>query len=161
MRIIDKTQRRIHRTLLFLMAAVAVLAVAGWTERERNADEEYTVYSAYLPEGLLNYLALLGWGIADDHDVFSLDEMVAAFDVKDVNSNPARFDQKKADALNAEHIRLLSEADFTARLHDYFAVHGHGNSRGHTTMCSKSGRHDAICRPEPTKRAISRSWHSA
>ena len=61
----------------------------------------------FIPEGLLNYLALLGWGIADDHDLFSLDEMVAAFDVKDVNSNPARFDQKKADAINAEHIRLL------------------------------------------------------
>ena len=76
----------------------------------------------FIPEGLLNYLALLGWGIADDHDVFSLDEMVAAFDVKDVNSNPARFDQKKADALNAEHIRLLDEADFAARLRDYFAV---------------------------------------
>ena len=66
----------------------------------------------FIPEGLLNYLALLGWGIADDHDVFSLDEMVAAFDVADVNSNPARFDQKKADAINAEHIRLLAADDF-------------------------------------------------
>ncbi|MGV9797038.1 glutamate--tRNA ligase [Mycobacterium sp. NPDC003449] len=79
----------------------------------------------FLPEGLLNYLALLGWGIADDHDVFGLDEMVAAFDVRNVNSNPARFDQKKADAINAEHIRLLSAADFTARLRDYFTAHGH------------------------------------
>ena len=75
----------------------------------------------FIPEGLLNYLALLGWGIADDHDVFSLDEMVAAFDVADVNSNPARFDQKKADAINAEHIRLLTEDDFAVRLRDYFA----------------------------------------
>ena len=57
--------------------------------------------------------------------MFSLDEMVAAFDVVDVNSNPARFDQKKADALNAEHIRLLSDDDFTARLRAYFAAHGH------------------------------------
>ena len=79
----------------------------------------------FIPEGLLNYLALLGWGIADDNDIFSLAEMVAAFDVVDVNSNPARFDQKKADALNAEHIRLLSPTDFTARLRDYFATHGH------------------------------------
>ena len=51
--------------------------------------------------------------------------MVAAFDVVDVNSNPARFDQKKADAINAEHIRMLSEEDFAARLRDYFAAHGH------------------------------------
>jgi glutamyl-tRNA synthetase len=79
----------------------------------------------FIPEGLLNYLALLGWGIADDHDVFSLDEMVAAFDVRNVNSNPARFDQKKADAINAEHIRLLSAGDFVARLRDYFVAHGH------------------------------------
>ena len=79
----------------------------------------------FIPEGLLNYLALLGWGIADDHDLFSLDEMVAAFDVKDVNSNPARFDQKKADAINAEHIRLLGPEDFTARLRDFFVAHGH------------------------------------
>jgi glutamyl-tRNA synthetase len=79
----------------------------------------------FVPEGLLNYLALLGWGIADDHDVFSLDEMVAAFDVVDVNSNPARFDQKKADAINAEHIRLLSEEDFATRLRDYFVAHGY------------------------------------
>lgn len=79
----------------------------------------------FIPEGLLNYLALLGWGIAEDRDVFSLDEMVAAFDVADVNSNPARFDQKKADALNAEHIRMLSEQEFTARLRAYFTEHGH------------------------------------
>ncbi|WP_458315501.1 glutamate--tRNA ligase [Mycolicibacterium brisbanense] len=79
----------------------------------------------FIPEGLLNYLALLGWGIADDHDVFSLQEMVAAFDVANVNSNPARFDQKKADAINAEHIRLLAPEEFTARLREYFVAHGH------------------------------------
>ncbi|MFF0814336.1 glutamate--tRNA ligase [Rhodococcus sp. NPDC003318] len=79
----------------------------------------------FVPEGLLNYLALLGWSIADDHDVFSLDEMVAAFDIAKVNSNPARFDQKKADAINAEHIRLLEPADFAARLRSYLTTHGH------------------------------------
>ncbi|AFM16638.1 glutamyl-tRNA synthetase [Mycolicibacterium chubuense NBB4] len=84
----------------------------------------------FIPEGLLNYLALLGWSIADDHDLFSLEEMVAAFDVADVNSNPARFDQKKADAINAEHIRMLSEEDFTARLRDFFADRGHDTGLG-------------------------------
>ncbi|RDI22480.1 glutamyl-tRNA synthetase [Rhodococcus sp. AG1013] len=79
----------------------------------------------FIPEGLLNYLALLGWSIADDHDVFSLDEMVAAFDISKVNSNPARFDQKKADAINAEHIRLLEPADFAARLRQFLTTHGH------------------------------------
>lgn len=79
----------------------------------------------FLPEGLLNYLALLGWSIAPDRDVFSLAEMVRAFDVVDVNSSPARFDQKKADAINAEHIRRLDPAEFTRRLRVFFAAHGH------------------------------------
>lgn len=78
----------------------------------------------FVPEGLLNYLALLGWGISDDHDVFSLDEMVAAFDIGTVNSNPARFDQKKADAINAEHIRLLEPSDFADRLRAFLTQHG-------------------------------------
>ncbi|WP_433201818.1 glutamate--tRNA ligase [Nocardia sp. CA-107356] len=79
----------------------------------------------FIPEGLLNYLALLGWGIADDRDVFSMAEMVAAFDISKVNSNPARFDQKKADALNAEHIRLLEPGDFAHRLREFLTEHGH------------------------------------
>ncbi len=95
------------------------------SKRDPQSDLFLHRERGFIPEGLLNYLALLGWSIADDHDVFSLAEMVTAFDVVDVNSNPARFDQKKADALNAEHIRLLAEDDFTARLHEYFATHGH------------------------------------
>jgi len=64
--------------------------------------------AGFLPEGLLNYLALLGWAIAADRDVFSLEEMVEAFEIRDVNPNPARFDLKKAEAINAAHMRLLS-----------------------------------------------------
>ncbi|MFJ4650421.1 glutamate--tRNA ligase [Nocardia sp. NPDC088792] len=79
----------------------------------------------FIPEGLLNYLALLGWSIADDHDLFSMAEMVEAFDIAKVNSNPARFDQKKADALNAEHIRLLTPGDFAHRLREFLTGQGH------------------------------------
>ncbi len=69
----------------------------------------------FLPEGLLNYLALLGWAIAADRDVFSLEEMVEKFDIADVNPNPARFDLKKAEAINASHMRLLPIEDITHR----------------------------------------------
>jgi len=72
-----------------------------------------------IPEGLVNYLALLGWSIGPDRDVFSIDEMVAAFDVVDVNPNPARFDHKKAEAINGDHIRLLDADDFRGRLLPY------------------------------------------
>ena len=72
--------------------------------------------AGFLPEGLLNYLALLGWAIAEDRDVFSLDEMVQAFDIARVNPNPARFDLKKAEAINAAHMRLLSVSEMAERV---------------------------------------------
>ncbi|MGP7961197.1 glutamate--tRNA ligase [Sanguibacter sp. A247] len=70
-------------------------------------------------EGLVNYLALLGWSIAADRDIFSMDELVEAFDIADVNPNPARFDIKKAEAINAAHLRLLEPTDFRGRLVPY------------------------------------------
>ncbi len=73
----------------------------------------------FTPEGLLNYLALLGWSISADNDIFTVEEMVAAFDVKDVNPNPARFDLKKAEAINATHLRMLAPEDFRDRLVPY------------------------------------------
>jgi len=75
----------------------------------------------FLPEGMLNYLALLGWAIADDRDIFTMDEMVAAFDITKVSANPARFDLKKAEAINAEHMRRLSDEDFVTRVIPYLA----------------------------------------
>ncbi|HWS58343.1 MAG TPA: glutamate--tRNA ligase [Actinotalea sp.] len=78
----------------------------------------------FIPEGLLNYLSLLGWGIAADRDIFTVDELVAAFDVADVNPNPARFDLKKAEAINATHLRMLAPEDFRARLVPYLHAAG-------------------------------------
>ncbi|TVU86303.1 glutamate--tRNA ligase [Corynebacterium aurimucosum] len=72
-----------------------------------------------IPEGMLNYLSLLGWSLSADQDIFSVDELIANFDVHDVLGNPARFDQKKLEAINADHIRLLEPADFAQRLRDY------------------------------------------
>ena len=78
----------------------------------------------FLPEGLLNYLALLGWSIADDRDVFSVAELIAAFDVSRVSRNPARFDLKKAEAINSEHLRALPEGEFVERILPYLAAAG-------------------------------------
>jgi len=78
----------------------------------------------FLPEGLLNYMALLGWSIADDRDVFSIAEMVEVFDIHRVNPNPARFDLKKCEAINGDHIRLLSADELVDRLVPYFVDAG-------------------------------------
>ena len=78
----------------------------------------------FIPEGLVNYLALLGWGFSADRDVFSRDELVQAFDVEDVNPNPARFDLKKAEAINGDHLRRLGVVDFAARTVPYLQAAG-------------------------------------
>ncbi|CUR56571.1 Glutamyl-tRNA synthetase [metagenome] len=80
--------------------------------------------AGFLPEGLLNYLALLGWAIAEDRDIFSMQEMVEAFDIARVNPNPARFDLKKADAINAAHMRLLPVEDITHRVLPFLKAAG-------------------------------------
>ena len=98
------------------------------TKKLSKRDPEANLFHhrdrGFIPEGLLNYLSLLGWGLSADQDVFTMEELVAAFDVENVNPNPARFDQKKADAINAAHIRLLSPADFKSRVIPYLQSTG-------------------------------------
>ncbi|WP_203135446.1 glutamate--tRNA ligase [Microbacterium sp. JZ31] len=94
------------------------------SKRDPRADLFLHRDRGFVPEGLLNYLALLGWSIGPDRDVFSLDEFVAAFDIADVNPNPARFDQKKAESINGDHIRMLEPADFAERILPYLVKDG-------------------------------------
>jgi glutamyl-tRNA synthetase len=61
----------------------------------------------------------LGWSIGPDRDVFTMAEMTEAFDIEKVNPNPARFDVKKAEAINADHLRALSPDDFLTRCLPY------------------------------------------
>ena len=94
------------------------------SKRDPKADLFLQRDKGFIHEGLLNYLALLGWSIAPDRDVFTLEEFIAAFDIADVNPNPARFDQKKAEAINGDHIRMLAPEDFEARIVPYLAAAG-------------------------------------
>lgn len=78
----------------------------------------------FVPEGLLNYLSLLGWSIGPDRDIFSMRELIDNFDISNVNPNPARFDQVKADSINSSHIRLLQPEDFRDRIGVYLSLAG-------------------------------------
>ncbi|MGP4002029.1 glutamate--tRNA ligase [Streptomyces sp. 8N706] len=82
------------------------------SKRDPQASLNLYRERGFLPAGLLNYLSLLGWSLSADRDVFTIDEMVAAFDINGVNANPARFDLKKAEAINADHIRRMDVKDF-------------------------------------------------
>jgi glutamyl-tRNA synthetase len=86
------------------------------SKRDAGSGLSEYVNRGFLPEGLLNYLALLGWGIAEDRDVFTMQEMAEAFDIRRVNPSPARFDLKKCEAINGAHMRMISVEDMTERV---------------------------------------------
>ena len=93
---------------------------------KRDPESSLLMYreEGYLPEGLLNYLALLGWAFGNDVEFFSKEEMATVFDVSRVNANPARFDLKKCTSINGDWIRTLSPIDLVKRLTPYLIKEG-------------------------------------
>jgi glutamyl-tRNA synthetase len=77
----------------------------------------------YLPEAMVNYLALLGWGPADGIEVRPIAEIIDLYRLEDVNAAPAFFDPKKLSHVNAEHIRRLPIDEFQTRARPFF-THG-------------------------------------
>ena len=75
----------------------------------------------YLPEAMVNYLALLGWGPKDGVEVRPLAEIVELFRLEDVTSSPAFFDVKKLQAFNADHIRALAPGEFRERARPFLS----------------------------------------
>jgi glutamyl-tRNA synthetase len=69
----------------------------------------------FLPAGLRNYLARLGWSHGDD-EIFSTEQMIEWFDIADINKAPARLDLKKMEDVNAHYIRQASEAELLQRI---------------------------------------------
>jgi len=82
--------------------------------RDRVAIEDYRA-DGYLPEAMMNYLALLGWSFDDGREFFTRDDLVKAFRIEDVNHSPAFFDNQKLLHFNGVYIRALAPSEFTAR----------------------------------------------
>src|SRR5215216_741020 len=77
----------------------------------------------YTPEGVLNWIVLMGWGVAED-DVMSLDQMVQRFSIDSLTASPAAVNFQKLDHFNGTHIRLLSTGNLAVRLKPYFTGAG-------------------------------------
>jgi glutamyl-tRNA synthetase len=73
----------------------------------------------YIPEGILNWIALMGWGVPED-DVMSLDQMIERFSIDKLTPSPAAINFQKLDHFNGTHIRLLAIEDLAARIKPYF-----------------------------------------
>ena len=93
---------------------------------KRDPQSSLNLYreEGYLPEGLLNYLALLGWSAGADLEFFSPTQLAELFDIGRVQPNPARFDPKKCLAINGDWIRHITAADLARRMLPYLEAAG-------------------------------------
>ena len=82
--------------------------------------------AGYLPAAVRNYLALLGWGAADDETILSTDQLVEQFDIARVQRNPARFDEQKLRWMNGRYLRELPVDELTRLLEEHTGHTGLG-----------------------------------
>lgn len=78
------------------------------------------VNEGYLPEAIINYIALLGWAPKDTTEIFSLEELTEAFDINGISKSPAVFDYDKLSWVNQEHIKAMSDEDFLSHAKPYY-----------------------------------------
>jgi glutamyl-tRNA synthetase len=86
--------------------------------KRRHPELNLVLYreQGYLPEALLNYLALLGWNPGTSQEIFTFDELVQAFSFERVQHGGARFDWEKLNWINGEYIRALDDNELVQRL---------------------------------------------
>ena len=95
-----------------------ILGADGTPLSKRHGSVSLSNYreEGFLPEGLLNYLALLGWGTEGNQEFFTLAELVKKFSLKRVNRANARFNLEKLEWVNAQHLKRLPESEYLARM---------------------------------------------
>lgn len=82
------------------------------SKRNGDASFEDIVAKGYLPEAVVNFIALLGWAPKGEEEIFNLDELAENFDLSGISKSPAIFDPVKLKAVNATHIKKLSPEKF-------------------------------------------------
>jgi glutamyl-tRNA synthetase len=90
------------------------------SKRGGDASFQDLIAQGFLPEAIINYVALLGWSPGNDREFFTLPEMVELFDVAHINKSRAAFSIQKLEWLNGEHMRQLSLGDFHEYAADYY-----------------------------------------
>lgn len=91
------------------------------SKRHGTVSLTYFREQGYIPEGIINYLALLGWGVEGNQEFYSLDELTKKFSIKRITKTNARFDSDKFAWMNGQHIKKLPESEYVARLSHFYA----------------------------------------
>lgn len=98
----------------------------------------------YLPEALLNYLAMLGWAPPEDNEILSKEELIKFFDVRKVSKSGAIFDYSKLNWVNRKHIAALNSIEIIKRAEEFLVKEGYINSLKELDEMSLKWLSDAI-----------------
>ena len=79
----------------------------------------------YIPEAVINWIALMGWSYDDKAEFFTLDDLIEKFSLEKLNPSPAAINFSKLDHFNGLHIRALEQSDFAARIRPWFEKAGY------------------------------------
>ena len=82
------------------------------------------VNEGYLPEAIINYIALLGWAPEGTQEIFTLDELIEQFDINRISKSPAVFDYDKLAWVNAEHIKNMTSEEFLSHALPFYEKAG-------------------------------------
>ncbi|MDD7330532.1 MAG: glutamate--tRNA ligase [Absicoccus porci] len=88
---------------------------------KRNGDASFQdlVAKGYLPDAIINYIALLGWSPENDQEIFSMDELIQVFDTHRISKRPAIFDIDKLTWMNSEYIKAMPKDVFYQKVEPY------------------------------------------
>jgi glutamyl-tRNA synthetase len=98
---------------------------ARLSKRHGAASVEAFRDLGYVPQALVNFLALLGWSPGDNREVFTLPELEREFRLERVGANPAVFDLQKLEWMNGQHLKRLTDEERTRLVEEFLAVRGH------------------------------------
>lgn len=90
------------------------------SKRKNPVWASWYLKEGFLPEAILNYLALMGWSHPDQKEIFSLEEFIKAFDLKDVKSVGPVFDVTKLEWMNGEYIRKAQISKLKAQVLEFY-----------------------------------------
>ncbi|MBQ7385094.1 MAG: glutamate--tRNA ligase [Ruminococcus sp.] len=94
--------------------------VSKLSKRHGSTGFEDLIKEGYLPEVIINYIALLGWCPKGNEEIFSLSQLEKEFTIENISKSPAVFDYQKLQWFNAEYLRAMSDEEFTEVAKPYY-----------------------------------------
>lgn len=94
--------------------------VAKLSKRHGSTGFEDLINEGYLPQAIINYVALLGWCPTDNQEMFTPSELIKAFKINGISKSPSIFDYSKLEWFNGEYIRAMSAEEFTSYAMPYY-----------------------------------------